>query len=188
MGAWKMVDDVDVSVDMRETRMWLSGRTIESHFPSGENWTSRAPEEKDSESVILETLSPSSSALERSWKTLISAVVATARRLASAVRVADVMLASPLTKILATSLRPLTAGFSSSSSLVGTAVLLTLQTCTSLSHQLRISLFLGELPTVISWGRKGNDRWFSNPNCPRGVTMGEASGPISVSQIGLAMV
>ena len=111
----------------------------------------------------------------------MSAVVAIARRLPSVLRVADVIFASPLIKILATSLRPFTAGFSSSSSLVGTAVLLTLQTCTSRSHQLRISLFLDELPIVSSCGRKGNDRWFSNPNCPRGVTIGDASGPTGVN-------
>lgn len=150
MGAWKVDDDADVSVDMRERSMWLSGRTTVSHFPSGENWMSRAPEKKDSGSVTLETLRPSSSVLERSWNTLISAVVETARRLPSAVRVADVMLPSPLINILATNFRPFAAGFSSSSSLEGSEVLLILQICTSRSHQLKISLLLGELPIASS--------------------------------------
>lgn len=158
MGAWNVVDDVDESIVMRERRMWLSGRIMESHFPSGENCTSRAPVEKDSGSVTFETLRTSSSVLGRNWKTFISAMVDTARRPPSVLRVADVMFASPLIRILATNFRPLTAGFSSSSSLLGAAVLLTLQICTSRSHQLRISLLFGELPIVSSCGRKGNDR------------------------------
>lgn len=160
-------DDAEESWEMRARRMWLSGRIMVSHFPSGENWMSRAPVEKISGRVTFETrrLSLSSAFLGRRWKTLISDVVATARRLPSELKVADVMFASPLIRILATSFRPLVAGLSSSSSsLEGTAVLFTRHMCTSLSHQLSISLLLGELPTVSSWGRKGNDRWFSNPN------------------------
>lgn len=181
-----MGDDAEGSKEMRVRRMWLSGRTMASHFPSGENWMSRAPAENVSGRVILETrrLSLSSVFLGRSWKALISDVVETASRLPSELRVADVMFASPLINILATSFRPLTAGLSSSSSsLEGTVVLFTRQTWTSLSHQLSNSLLFGELPIVSSWGRKGNERWFSKPNCPSGVTIGDASGPTIVSQV-----
>ena len=60
-----MVDDVYESNVIRESRMWLSRRIMESHFPSGENCMSRAPVEKDSGRVTLETLRPSSSDLGR---------------------------------------------------------------------------------------------------------------------------
>ncbi len=120
---WKVVDEAELMI--REMTIWLSGLIMHSHLLLGENWTSRAPEEKDDGVVILETLrpSPSSGFLRRRWKIFISDVVATARRVPSELKLAELMFASPLTRIFATSFFPLTS-VSSSFSWVGSGDLL----------------------------------------------------------------
>lgn len=87
-----------------------------SHLLFGENRTRRAPEEKDDGVATLLILrpSPSSGLLGRRWKTLISDMVDTTSKVPSALKLADVMLASPLISILATSFRPFATGSSSS--------------------------------------------------------------------------
>ena len=105
---WMVSDDAEEvpEVRRRRRRIWLSGRIMQSHFPSGENWMSRAPEQKVLGTGSLETRRMSSSILGRSWKSLISEFVETARRLPSEFNAADVIFASPLMRILATSFRP----------------------------------------------------------------------------------
>jgi len=53
-------------VRRRERRIWLSGRSMQSHLPSGENWMNRAPEENILGTVTLETRRMSSSGFGRS--------------------------------------------------------------------------------------------------------------------------
>ena len=66
--------------------------------------------------VTLETCRTSSSSFSRSWKSLISEFVDTARRVPSGFNAADVIFASPLMRILATNFRPCGGLFSVSSS------------------------------------------------------------------------
>lgn len=159
-----------------------SGRTMQSHFPSGENWTSLAPPERLPGTVTLDILRPSlpsSNLRGLRWKSLMSVAVDAARTLPSALRAAEVMLASPLIKILATNSLLLAAA--SSFSVVIFDCLFKRQIWTSRSQKLIISLLLGALRIGLSWHMKGNDLWFSIPNCRRGMTVGEASGPAAVS-------
>lgn len=159
-----------------------SGRTMQSHFPSGESWTSLAPPERLPGVVILEILRPSlpSSDLRvLRWKTLISVDVDAARTLPSALNAAEVMFASPLINILATSC--LLFGAASSFSGVIFDCLFRRQMWISRSQKLIINLFFGALRMGASCDIKGNDLWFSIPNCRRGITVGVASGPVVVS-------
>jgi len=175
-------------VRRRERMIWLSGRMMLSHLPSGENWMSRAPDEKVLGTETLKTRRMSSSGLRRSWKSLISEFVDTASRLPSEFIVADVMFASPLIRILATSFRPWGGLFSrSSSSSVGSGSFLMCQMCTSRSQKLIIKPCLGALRIKVSCGKNGSERWFSNPYWPSGTTVGEASGPINVSNIPIVL-
>lgn len=173
-----------LSLNTLATAIRLSLRTMQIHFPSGENSTSLAPDEKEFGTVILETrkLSPSSPFFDRSWNIFMSFVVETASISPSALRAAEVMLASPLIRILDTSLRFCAAG-SSLSSLLDFDAFFKRQMLISLSHQLIINLFFDELRSAGSCERKGKARWFSIPNCCSGRTTGEASGPDLVSII-----
>lgn len=144
----------DVEVRMRASVMWLFGRMLQSHFPSGENWSCRAPNEnaEGAESLEMRRVSFSSEDERgRRRKSLMSVVVETARIFPSALRSADVILASPLIKILATNLRLCAGGSSSlSSEMGGFDDVLRRQIWTSLSHQLIISLFFGALRSIDS--------------------------------------
>ena len=64
---WKVGDDVEEVPEVRRERMiWLSDRIMLSHLSSGENWMSRAPDEKVLGTGTLETRRMSSSGLGRS--------------------------------------------------------------------------------------------------------------------------
>lgn len=175
-----MIDDAERRRRARIIRE--SGRTMQSHFESGENWTSLAPPEREPGRVILEILRPSlpSSDLRAlRWKSLVSVVVDAARMFPSVLSAAEVMFASPLIKILATNCLFFAA--TSSSSGVIFDDLLRRQIWISRSQKLIINLLFGAPRIAGSWPRKGNVRWFSIPNCRSGITMGEASGPADIS-------
>ena len=98
----------DVEVRMRASVMWLFARMLQSHFPSGENWSCRAPNENVDGTGSLEMRRVSFSSEDergRRKNSLMSVVFETARIFPSALRSADVIFASPLIRILATNLR-----------------------------------------------------------------------------------
>src|SRR4051812_18592467 len=90
---------------------------MQSHFPFGENWINRAPEETVDGTSIFETRRPSSVFLFLSLNSLTSSTVATASNVPSRLKEAEVIFDSPFNRIFATSFRVRDGSSSSSSEL-----------------------------------------------------------------------